>query len=296
MEQKNYIATLQELLQGRNEDFDRSKHIALIRHADNRKEKQIFDKTYKGSLLDLYRADRELFIAYQSGQEKGRFEKEEFVVTTLGINSTLARFLAVYRVKSVKPDPADPDKFVILDLEEMPEFNMLSERIVFDWGKAAVSWKQDYRKQIKYVQAIDEGLYSDKGYPYFKSYADTLLTFPELKAIFENEDPEWKSKLTAVNCIYLIQDRQNGKSYVGSTYNAKGIWNRWKEYVETEGHGNNVGLKAELQADANYAEKNLQWSILEIFQIGWPEMQAIERETLYKRKLASYEPLGYNKN
>lgn len=295
MEQKNYIATLQELLQGRNEDFDRSKHIALIRHADNRKEKQIFDKTYKGSLLDLYRADRELFIAYQSGQEKGRFEKEEFVVTTLGINSTLTRFLAVYRVKSVKPDPADPDKFVILDLEEMPEFNMLSERIVFDWGKATVSWKQDFRKQIKYVQAIDEGLYSDKGYPYFKSYADTLLTFPELKAIFENEDPEWKSKLTAVNCIYLIQDRQNGKQYVGSTYGKEGIWGRWKCYVDTTGHGNNIELKKLLEKAPEHAIKHFQWCILETLSIHIPVDEARARETLYKKKFMTRE-FGYNKN
>lgn len=295
MEKKDYIATLQELLQGRNEDFDHSNRIALIRHADNRKEKQIFDQTYKGALLELYRADHKLFMEYQRGQSKGRFENEEFIVTTLGVNSTLTRFLAVYRIKGVKPDPADPNKYVILDLEEVSEFNMLRERIVFDWGKGTVAWKQDFRKQIKRVVFIDEGLYTDKGYPVFKSYSDTILTFPELKAIIENDDEEWKNRLTAVNCIYLIQDRNNGKQYVGSTYGKGGIWSRWQCYVDTKGHGNNAELQKALEKDADYAARNFHWCILETMPIYITEDEAIDRENLYKRKFMTRE-FGYNKN
>ena len=47
MERKDYIATIQELLKGRNEEFDKAdvERIRLIRHKDSRKEKNIGGNT-----------------------------------------------------------------------------------------------------------------------------------------------------------------------------------------------------------------------------------------------------------
>ena len=52
MERKDYITTIQELLKGRNEEFDKAdvKRIRLIRHKDSRKEKVIGGKVYDSSL------------------------------------------------------------------------------------------------------------------------------------------------------------------------------------------------------------------------------------------------------
>jgi len=295
MEKKDYIATLQELLQGRNEDFDNCPDIALVRHADNRKDRAIAGVVFKESIYDIYRYQKSRFMCYQSEQLKGSFDRFKYIVTCLGEKGTTSRFLTVYRIKGINTDPRNPKDGVILDLEEVPEFAMLSERIVFDWGKATVSWKQDFRRQIKPVLRIDEGIHDANGVPQFVSYADTLLTFPEMTAIFQNEDEEWKSRFTAVNCIYLIQDRNNGKQYVGSTYGKGGIWGRWQCYVTTGGHGNNAELQKELGKDAGYADKNLHWCILETLPINIPEDEAIDRENLYKRKFMTRQ-FGYNKN
>ncbi len=295
MEKKDYIATLQELLQGRNEEFDNCRDIALVRHADSRKDRAIAGVVFKESLYDMYRFQKSRFMCYQSGQLKGSFDRFKYIVTSLGEKGTTSRFLTVYRIKSISADPRKPETDVILDLEEVPEFATLSERIVFDWGKATVSWKQDFRKQIKPVLRIDEGIHDANGVPQFISYADTMLTFPEMTAIFQNEDEEWKSRLTAVNCIYLIQDRNNGKQYVGSTYGKGGIWGRWQCYVDTKGHGNNAELQKVVEKDAEYAVRNFHWCILETLPIYITDDEAIDRENLYKRKFMTRQ-YGYNKN
>lgn len=296
MQKKDYIATLQELLKGRNEEFDKSKAIALVRHADNRKDKQIDGVVFKETLYDLYRFNREKFMAYQSRQLVGRFEKYEFIVCCLGESGTQTRFIAVYRILGWKPSPVY-DNEVILDLEELPEFKILSERVLFDWGKATVTWCQNYNSErnIKYVTRIDSGLMDEDGVIPFKSFPDTILTFSELKNVINKNDKKWKSALESVNCVYLIQDRKTGKQYVGVTYGREGIWGRWKVYVDTNGHGNNIRLMALLDNDPKYAVNYFQWCILETLAINITQDEATDRESLYKRKFMTREH-GYNEN
>ena len=70
MERKDFIATIQELLKGRNEEFDKAdvERIRLIRHKDSRKEKIIGGKSYETSLYDIYLYENEAFMTYQSEQ------------------------------------------------------------------------------------------------------------------------------------------------------------------------------------------------------------------------------------
>ena len=51
--EKNWITTIQALLDGRNEEFDAAdkKRVCLLRHKDNRKVKVIAGKEYTNSLL-----------------------------------------------------------------------------------------------------------------------------------------------------------------------------------------------------------------------------------------------------
>jgi hypothetical protein len=93
----------------------------------------------------------------------------------------------------------------------------------------------------------------------------------------------------------LIQDTKTGKQYVGSTYGNDGIWGRWKEYAAT-GHGDDDLLIQELENDALYAMKYFQWTILEILPLKISGNEAIDRESLWKKKFCTYVPLGYNKN
>ena len=78
---KDYIVFIQDLLIGRNEEFDNAdkKRIRLIRHKDNRKEKIIDGKKYSNSLFDLYLYEHGVFLSYQSEQVKKRFKDVDYV-------------------------------------------------------------------------------------------------------------------------------------------------------------------------------------------------------------------------
>jgi hypothetical protein len=62
-----------------------------------------------------------------------------------------------------------------------------------------------------------------------------------MKCIINSGKEDWYNNLSTVKGIYLITDNNN-KLYVGSAYGVEGIWGRWKEYVNTNGHGNNIAL------------------------------------------------------
>lgn len=301
MEQQPTIVTIQTILRGiGNKDFNNSKSIKLIRHADtrNKKERLVFGKPFKGTLRDLYIRDKKMFMDYQSGQRKG-FEKYDYLVVFVGERGTTARFIAVYKINGYKTDPSD-DRFVILDLEEVEDFKFMAERIVINWGGGVAKFYHDF-KFDKPVIRIDEGLEDKDGVPKFISYQDTLLRYDQLKAIFDHKTyfdneyiREWKTVLKAVNCIYLIQDELTGKQYIGSTYSSEGIWGRWQTYFLSGGHGNNKALEELIEKDPTYA-RHFHWCILETLDINISEDEAIKRENLYKSKFMTRE-FGYNKN
>ena len=48
---KDIIITIQKLLEGRNDEFDKSKKIKLVRHKNDQVEHHYQGKTYNGSLI-----------------------------------------------------------------------------------------------------------------------------------------------------------------------------------------------------------------------------------------------------
>ena len=291
------ITTIQEILRGRDADFDAAKNVRLVRHADNRKVKIIKGEEVHGSLYTLYRYQKDTFLQYQKEQNKKRFENVEYMVAFIGEKGTTARFVGVYKVGNRVPSPYIEDD-IICDMDIVEAFEPFTHRIVIDWGKSTVSWCQDYENQFKPVIRIDEGFEDGDGVPRFTSYADTVLSYGQLEAVLNsNYDNPWQIALRSVNCIYVISDLNNGKHYVGSTYGENGIWGRWETYVRTNGHGDNKALKEILCSDPNYARKNFQWSILEVLPLNITIDQAVDRENLYKQKLMSRHKLtGYNEN
>ncbi|MBD5372953.1 MAG: GIY-YIG nuclease family protein [Bacteroides sp.] len=289
-QEKGAIVTIQELLRGRDADFDAAKNIRLVRHADNRKVKLIKGEEVRGTLYNLYRYQKETFLQYQREQPRKRFEDVDYMVAFIGEKGTTARFVGVYKVGNKVDSPYIPDD-IICDMEVVAAFEPLTHSVVIDWGKSTVSWCQDFDTQFKPVIRIDEGFEDADGVPRFVSYYDTLLSFDQLRAVINsNNDNPWHTALRSVNCIYLISDVENGRHYVGSTYGENGIWGRWETYVKTGGHGDNVELK-------KYSPQNFQWSILEVLPINITADQAVDRENLYKQKLMSrHKVTGYNQN
>lgn len=294
MERNDYIATIQELLKGRNEEFDKAnvERIRLIRHKDSRKEKNIAGKIYENSLYDIYLYENDAFVTYQSEQLVKKFKNVDYLVSFIGEESTSSRFVGVYKnngILQMLPDYKG-EAHARFDIQEISGFELLKERVIIDWNNP-VQWLQHYNEMP--VIRIDRGL-MENNLPVFVRYEDVMLNYTQLKTIINSNNPEWKSRLESCNCIYLILDKSNGKQYVGSTYNTKGIWGRWSEYAKN-GHGDDVELKKCIDSDPKYAEKNFQWCILETLPIKILQDQAIERESLYKRKLGT-RIYGHNKN
>lgn len=285
------IATIQQILKFRNSEFDNAKKIKLVRHKDSRPkdERKIRGQLYEGTLYNLYRTEPEKFFMYQNEQRDKNFLDVEYIVSFIGEEGTESRFIGVFKNNGIIENFEDHQ---IFDFEEISGFEILKERIIIDWGKNAISWHQWYDNE-KEVIRIDKGI-SDKDIPLFTGYNDVLLNYRQLKTIFEKENIDWKNRLDCCNCIYLIQDKHNGKQYVGSTYGKDGVWGRWKEYAES-GHGNDVELKKLIDSDSLYAEKYFQWTILEILPLQISDSVAIDRELLWKRKFCTNQ-FGYNLN
>lgn len=291
------IITIQRLLENRNEEFDKSKKVKLVRHKNDQEEHHYQGKTYKGSLLQMYRYDYQEFIDYQNEQDIKNFKNVEFIVSFIGEEGSEARFIGVYKNNSKNPKRTNGP--AVFDFQEVEGFEALKDKVIIDWGASALSWHQ-WNVNEKQVTRIDKGFISND-IPNFSRYEDVILNFDQLKRIIDSDDPEWKSKLEACNCVYLILDKSNGKQYVGVTYKdaskgwKSGIWSRWTEYAMT-GHGNDDKLIELCTNDPNYAQKHFQWSILETLPINVIPKVAIDRESLYKEKLGTRKNGNYNNN
>lgn len=300
MKESNSIISIQELMKGRNEEFDQTSfnRIKMIRHADQRLSNglEVLGEMYYGTLYNLYRTNRERFLNYQSEQVKSNFIDVDYIVVFIGEEKLHSRFVGVYKNYGPLEDTAEG--LCIFNFQEINGFDCLKERIIVDWKTPATAWHQ-YWNNIKEVIRIDEGL-ENKDIPIFTRYEDVMLSYHELYRIIDSEDSIWKAKLEACNCVYVILDKSNGRQYVGVTYKdlnhgkKNGIWNRWAEYAKT-GHGGDVTLEEICKGNAHYAEDNFQWSILETLPLNVIPKIAIERESLFKEKLGTRKH-GYNNN
>lgn len=292
---KDYIVMVQDLLTGRNEMFDAAdkKRVRLIRHKDKRVEKIIDEKKYKNSLYDLYLNYHDAFLCYQSEQLIKHIKDVDYIVSFVGEENVSSRFVGVFKNNGILKylDDYNGEKCAKFDFVELEGFDLLKERVIIDW-KNPVKWLQNYSNQMPVIR-IDRGL-QEHNIPIFTRFEDVILDYNQLRRIIETNNPEWKAKLESCNAIYLILDKNTGKQYVGSTYNKKGIWGRWEEYART-GHGGDKDLIHLLENDNAYAKKHFQWCILETFPLNILDEQAIDRESLYKRKFGTCE-FGYNNN
>lgn len=130
----------------------------------------------------------------------------------------------------------------------------------------------------------------------FPGYERIDLSFSQLELILRHEKPDWRAALQHVKGVYLIADQSNGRKYVGSAYGDKGIWSRWRQYIDT-GHGWNAefsGLVA--SGGIEYARKNFKFTLLEYRPARADDKVIIEREGFWKEALLTRSAFGYNRN
>ena len=277
------MITIQELLYNRG--LDKNAQTKLVRHKDKR-----FDLYY------IYKSSPDLFLDYQCSQENDVFRDCEYIVSFIGEENNLARFIGVYKVLDRKPYNGTLNiegrefryKFLYL-MCEVEDFEDLKDRVIIRWENA-ISWHQWIKNEMEVVE-ISPGLH----YKHFTDYFDIIISFGELQEIIINQYKDWKIALSSVKGVYLITDTFSGKLYVGSAYGDDGIWGRWKSYVHTNGHGGNKMLKSLIDEDWEYAVKYFRFSILTILPTTTTTYEVIKKEQLFKRKLGS-NSFGLNNN
>lgn len=142
------------------------------------------------------------------------------------------------------------------------------------------------------VSQIFEKPYHGEAFP---GYENISHDFSQLESIIYQSKPDWKAALECVKGVYLITDKSNGKTYVGSAYGGAGIWSRWCCYIGT-GHGWNDELtKLIKESGIEYARANFQLSVIETMTMKSDDQTVIAREQFWKRVLRSRE-FGYNRN
>jgi len=281
------MITLNELLINRKFDFYND--TILVRHKDNRYKIDMFDLIEKG-----------YFEYYQSTQTKKIFENKKYMIAFIGTEQFRAVLYKVYKINGSRDSDSViyPDGFLGLfpdwgdeygkstwyDLEPMPGFEDLEQRVVIDWGQSAVSWVQNYNEKNakEVVEILPKGHVKD-----FTDYLDFTLTHNELKKLhmYKDANKRWVDKLSSVNGIYLILDKKTGNQYVGAAYSRDGIWGRWESYA-SNGHGNNKLLMELMKEDDGYAS-NFQWAVLETLPANLTKEKIISYEKRYKEKLGT---------
>jgi GIY-YIG catalytic domain-containing protein len=276
--------TFSQLLKLNNLD---PSNFRLVRH-----------KAREFDIYEVYRANRNLFEAYQSVQKREVFKGARNIMVFASMRGTKAIFLGIYEVMACyKPDnipfwlhekvkfPEFPEwaiDHITYDLKETNLLEDFRERLIIEWGKGTLSWVQKKDKEIVAIRQKGE-------IEPFKSYGEVLFSYLELQEIIKNPDANitWITALSAVNGVYSIVEDKNGKIYVGSAYGAKGLWGRWKAYASS-GHGGNKELK-------KLGHHSFHFSILEILPGTATAKDAINAENRWKEKLFTRR-FGLNPN
>lgn len=130
----------------------------------------------------------------------------------------------------------------------------------------------------------------------FPGYDKVRLSYTQLYSIIERKKKSWISAFENQKAVYLITDKSNGKTYVGSATSDNGmLLARWSSYV-VNGHGGNVELqKIVKEYGFDYIKQNFQYSILENYNARIDDKVILDRESWWKETLQS-RTFGYNDN
>ena len=243
-------------------------------------------------VLSTFNENLPKFEAYQGFQKEKAFGKAKNIAAFSALPNNEALFLGVWNIVQYFPVntllkshkdllrehdlPAEWENqtaYYETKLEVLT--NHLSKRVIISWGRAAISWLQRADKAVLEVRR-------EMSREPFTSYNNLHLAFTDLVQIVNNQisNKSWVDALSSVNGIYLINDNSTGKLYVGSACGARGIFQRWSEYVATGGHGGNQAL---LGLDPRY----LTYSILEVLHPTLGQTDVVRIENQWKARLGT---------
>lgn len=264
------------LAAGLDVDADRIKLVKHVDHAPYYSIREII----KQNMFELFQAEQ--------SKIKKVFHNCDVIVSFIGLENNQAELWGVYKVlghRNYTRDDFQKTKDILIDikrvfknliwyeLEEVNDFRDLRQRLVVQW-KSTRGWVQGKDLDIFEILPPTKVIL-------FPGYQDVLLSFSEMKQIFENPraHKDWKAALQANAGIYRIVDMSSGEIYIGSAYGSDGLWGRWSNYAKN-GHGGNKLLKSR---DPN----NFQWSIVRTVSRSISERDVIKIEGIEKLKHGS---------
>lgn len=270
---------LDDLIKDKVQGIDFSR-VKLVRHKDS---------LNKDNILEIFK-NGEIEI-YQKYQSSDIFKDCDYIMSFIGLEGGFCKFIGLYKIGGkaeevshdfpiINNNPGilkEGDKyFYYKNIEKSNELEIFEDRLVINWGKAALSWHQWFKESKKEIyQILPKGFFQE-----FPGIKNIVLDFRDLKKLIDNGDAnlEWKSTLSSIKGVYAILDN----------YSKNGIWQRWEEYSKTK-HGGNIILKSILDEDKiDDRAKYFQFSILEALPMSTPKEEVIKVEELYKKKLKPY--------
>ena len=181
-------------------------------------------------------------------------------------------------------------------IEEVEKYKKFDGRLLLNFerylGMRGRSFKLESYIDSITINQILEFKYTGEVFP---GYENIDHDFYVLENIFKSGKSDWKTALENVKGIYLLTDKETGKSYIGSAYGDAGIWARWSQYINTY-HGWSVQMVSLVDKKGKkYIKDHFKFSILEIHGMYVSDNHIIERENYWKEKLMT-RIHGYNSN
>lgn len=290
---------LNDLLAKQGLDTKLRKHIVIMRHRPH-------EQALRKVLPWLAAEKPNLFNAYQQTQSERveqALKQATYLASFIGQEPGEALFVGLYKVGrsrslSFKQFWRVPS---LLQLRELGMrgfqkgerlsclwFDLKLTDIYEDWkGKLIVQWpglelawfRWADRNEFPVKAILEESLLVRE----MPAAEELTLSWEELR----NLPRSWKTALEQWRGVYLILDRSDGKSYVGSASGRYNIYKRWSNYAAT-GHGGNKKLR-------NCNPENFLFSILERVSPDMVPAEVIQKEINWKKRLHTRE-FGLNDN
>jgi hypothetical protein len=208
-------------------------------------------------------------------------------------------FAGAYNVLSRSHPKGDDQNYTVIE-------NELSENSINDYvGRLIFKWTSPVRN--RYLKLANNGSSFTFVEMKERPYGAQDIAFPGFYSFHLNRfefdariggamGSSWEEALSSVSGVYVITDMKTGQSYVGSAYSEsglpnKGIWGRWKGYLEGGDNGNML-LGDHIH---KHGAEHLVYSILHIMDISSRKEDVIRMETFYKTAFGT-RIHGLNKN
>lgn len=212
------------------------------------------------------------FNSWQEHQTRRNFNCES-VLSLIDLGNKTWMFAGVYEVLGDKPHPkVEGDTLYSLRLR--PKQADLIGRIIVQHTRTRQSYIWCKTAGELPILEIRREPMTIADFPGYNSVA---ISHQTLTTIVKQKLSSWHGALANIKGVYLITDLSNGKHYVGKASGSVGIWQRWRQYVET-GHGGNAELRKVLKSRGPEHARHFQYSILEIADSHASDADILARE------------------